>query len=120
MNGHLGEGNNGEEKCTGRHGLGRKNDEGQAVVDFPKRKGLAITNSFFVKKQTHYLIVRRRRIKEVVDTKVVVGKCVATQHRMVVSTIIVWTKWRRAPTAVKKIKWWKLEDPNAKNYSKQK
>ena len=48
--------------------------------------------------------MRRRRVKEVVDTKVVVGECVATQHRMVVSIIIVSAKWRRAPKAAKKIK----------------
>ena len=34
----------------GKHGLGRRNDEGQAVADFSKRVGLDITNSFFVKK----------------------------------------------------------------------
>ena len=34
LNGHVGEGNNGEEECMGRHGLGKRNNEGQAVVDF--------------------------------------------------------------------------------------
>ena len=42
--------------------------------------------------QVDYVIVRRRRIKEVVYTKVVVGECVATQHRMVVRTMIVCIK----------------------------
>ena len=37
--------------------------------------------------QGDYVIVRRRRIEEVVDTKVVVGECEATQHRMIVSTV---------------------------------
>ena len=86
LNGHVGEGNNGDEKCMGRHGLGKRNNEGQAVVDFAKRRELAITNTYFVKKVAHtvtyssggrslpveYIMVRRRRIKEVVDTKVVV------------------------------------------------
>ena len=117
MNGHVGEENNGGEECTGRHGLRRRYDEEQAEVDFAKRMGLAIPNILFVKKQAHkisyisggrsthvdYAIVRRRRIKEVVDTKVVVWKCVATQHRMVVCTMVVWTKWRRAVKVVKKI-----------------
>ena len=118
MNGHVGGGNNGDEEIMGRYGLGRKIDEEQAVVNFPKRMGLAITNTFFVKKHAHkityssdgrstqvdYVIVRRRRIKEVVDTKVVVGECVATQYVMVVSTMVAWTKWRSAPKAVKKLK----------------
>ena len=38
LNGHVGEGNNGDEECMGRHELGKKNNEGQAVVDFAKRR----------------------------------------------------------------------------------
>ena len=83
LNGHVGEGNNGDEECMGRHGLGKRNNEGQAVVDFAERRKLAITNTYFVKKPAHrvtyssggrssqadYIMVRRRRIKEVVDTE---------------------------------------------------
>ena len=53
MNGHVGEGNNGDEKNSGRHGLGRGNYEVQAVMDFAKRMGPSITNTFSVKKQAH-------------------------------------------------------------------
>ena len=84
LNGNVREGNNGDEECMGRYGLGKKNNEGQAVVDFAHRMELAITNTYFVKKPAHivtynsggrslqmdYVMVRRRRIKEVVDTKV--------------------------------------------------
>ena len=103
LNEHVGEGNNGDEECMGRHGLGKRNNQGQAVIDFAKRRELAITNTYFVKKPAHrvtyssgghslqvdYIMVRRRRIKEVVDTKVVVGESVAKQHRIVVSAIII-------------------------------
>ena len=34
LNGHVGEGNNGDEECMGRRGFGKRNNEGQAVVDF--------------------------------------------------------------------------------------
>ena len=60
-------------------------------------------------------MVRRQRIKEVVDTKVVVGESVAKQHRIVVSAIIIWTKWRKTPKLVKRIKWWKLKDSKVNN-----
>ena len=53
LNGHVGEVNNGDEECTGRRGLGKRNNEGQAVVDFAKRMELAITNTYFVKKPAH-------------------------------------------------------------------
>ena len=129
LNGHVEEGNNGDEECMGRHGLEKKNNEGQAVVDFAKRRELAITNTYFIKKPAHrvtyssggrssqvdYIMVRRRRIKEVVDTKVVVGESVAKQHRIVVSAIIIWTKCRKAPKLVKRIKWWKLKDSKVNN-----
>ena len=127
--GRVGEGKNGDEECMNRHGLGKRNNEGQAVVDFAKRIKLAITNTYFVKKPVHrvtynsgggslqvdYIMVRRRRIKEVVDTKIIVNESVAKQHRIVVSAIIIWTKWRKAPKPVKRIKWWKLKDLKVKN-----
>ena len=93
-------------------------------MDFAKRRELAITNTYFVKNPAHrvtysnggrslqvnYIMVRRRRIKEVVDTKIIVTESVAKQHRTVVSAIIIWTKWRKASKLVKRIKWWKLKD----------
>ena len=123
LNGHVREGNNGDEECMGRHGLGKRNNKGQAVVDFAKRRELAITITYFVKKPAHrvtytsggrssqvdYIMVRRRKIKEMVDTKIVVGESVAKQHRIMVSAIIIWTKWRKAPKLMKRIKWWKLK-----------
>ena len=122
QNWHVGEENNGDEKCMGRHGLGKRNNEGQAVMNFAKRRELAITNTYFVKKpayrviyssggrssQVNYIMVRRRRIKEVVDTKIVVGESVAKQYRIEVCAIIIRTKWRKTPKLVKGIKWWKL------------
>ena len=120
LNGHVGKRNNGGEKYMCRHGLGKRNNEEQEVV-FAKRMELAITNTYSVKKPEHrvtynsggrssqadYVMVRRRRIKEVVDTKTIVNESVAKQHRIVVSATI-WIKWRKAPKPVKRIKWWKL------------
>ena len=68
--------------------------------------GREITNTYFVNKPAHrvtynsggrssqvdYIMVRRRRIKEVVDTKVIVNESVAKQHRIVVCAIIIWSK----------------------------
>ena len=48
LNGHVGEGNNVDEECMGRHKLGKRNIEEQAVVDFAKRRELAITNTYLV------------------------------------------------------------------------
>ena len=99
------------------------------MVNFAKRMELAITNTYFVKKPAlrviynsvgrsllvDYVMVRRRRIKEAVNTEVIVGESVAKQHRIVVSAIMIWTKWRKAPKPVKRIKWWKLIDSKVQN-----
>ena len=53
LNGHVGEGNNGDEECMSRHGLRKRNNEEQAVVDFAKTMELVITNTCFVKKPAH-------------------------------------------------------------------
>ena len=129
LNGHVGEGNNGDEECMSRHGSGKRNNERQTVVDFSKRMELAVTNTYFVKKPSHriiynsgerssqvdYIMVRKRRIKEVVDTKITAHESATKQHRIVVSAIIIWTKWRKVPKPVKRIKLWKLKALKAKN-----
>ena len=110
LNGHVGEGNNGDDECMGRHGLGKRNNEGQAMVDFAEKMELAITNAYYVKKPAHtvtynsgkrslqvdYVMVRRRKIRKVVDTKVIVGKSAAKQNRIIVSAVIIGKKWRKA------------------------
>ena len=117
LNGLVEEGDNSDEECMGRHGLGKRNNEGQAVVDFAKRIELVITNTCFIKKPVHrvtynssrqslqvdYVMVRRQKIKGVVNTKVIVCENVAKQHQTVVSAIIIGTKWRKAPKPVKRI-----------------
>ena len=51
LNGHVRVKNNGDEECIGRHGLGKRTNEGQAVVNFAKRMELVITGTYFLKKQ---------------------------------------------------------------------
>ena len=60
-------------------------------------------------------MVRRQRIKEVMDTKIIVVESVAKLHITAVSAITIWTKWRKAPKPVKRIKWWNVKDSKVKN-----
>ena len=99
------------------------------MVDFAKQMEMAICNTYFMKKpaqritynsggrnsQVDYLLVRRNRLKEVVDTKVIAGECVAKQHRTVVCKLEIRTKWQKKAKHVKRIKWWKLRDPEMNN-----
>ena len=53
LNGHVGEGNIGDEKIMGSHGARTRNKEVSMFVDFAKRMDLAIVNTYFKKKDEH-------------------------------------------------------------------
>ena len=67
LNGHVGEGNNGDKECMSRHELGKRNNEGQAVVDFAKRMELPITIAYFVKKTAHRVSYKSGERRSQVD-----------------------------------------------------
>ena len=50
LNAHVGEGNINDEEPMGKHGFGRRNLEGQTVVEFVKRWELIVSNTMFVKR----------------------------------------------------------------------
>ncbi|KAK3525524.1 hypothetical protein QTP86_033966, partial [Hemibagrus guttatus] len=51
FNGHVGEGNTGDEEVMGKFGVKERNLEGQMVVDFAKR--MTVVNTYFQKRQEH-------------------------------------------------------------------
>ncbi|KAK3512632.1 hypothetical protein QTP70_018763 [Hemibagrus guttatus] len=124
FNGHVGEGNTGDEEVMGKFGVKERNLEGQMVVDFAKRMDMAVVNTYFRKREEHrvtyksggrrtqvdYILCRRGNLKEISDCKVVVGESVARQYRMVVCrmTLMVCKKKKRSEIE-KKTKWWKLK-----------
>ncbi|KAK3533100.1 hypothetical protein QTP70_006778 [Hemibagrus guttatus] len=81
FNGHVGEGNTGDEEAMGKFGVKERNLEGQMVVDFAKRMGMAVVNSYFQKMEEHrvtyksggrrtqvdYILCRRGDLKEISD-----------------------------------------------------
>ncbi|KAK3525884.1 hypothetical protein QTP70_010940 [Hemibagrus guttatus] len=53
FNGHVDEGNTGDEEVMGKFGVKERNLEGQMVVDFAKRMDMALVNTYFQKREEH-------------------------------------------------------------------
>ncbi|KAK3551155.1 hypothetical protein QTP70_013898 [Hemibagrus guttatus] len=53
FNGHVGEGNTGDEEVMGKFGVKERNLEGQMVVDFAKRMDMAVVNTYLQKREEH-------------------------------------------------------------------
>ncbi|KAK3544402.1 hypothetical protein QTP86_010538 [Hemibagrus guttatus] len=53
FNGHVGEGNTGDEEVMGKFRVKERNLEGQMVVDFAKRMDMAVVNTYFQKREEH-------------------------------------------------------------------
>ncbi|KAK3542268.1 hypothetical protein QTP86_021993, partial [Hemibagrus guttatus] len=102
FNGHVSEGNRGDEEVMGKFGVKERNLEGQMVVDFAKRMDMAVVNTYFQKREEHRVTYK---------SGVVVGESVARQHRMVVCSmsLMVCKKKRSKIEIEKKTKWWKLK-----------
>ncbi|KAK3548755.1 hypothetical protein QTP70_020328 [Hemibagrus guttatus] len=123
FNGHVGEGNTGDEEVMGKFGVKERNLEGQMVVDFAKRMDMGVVNTYFQKREEHrvtyksggrstqvdYILCRRGNLKEISDCKVVVGESVARQHRMVVCRMTLMICKKKRSETEKKTKWWKLK-----------
>ncbi|KAK3525717.1 hypothetical protein QTP70_005875 [Hemibagrus guttatus] len=123
FNGHVGEGNTGDEEVMGKFGVKERNLEGQMVVDFAKRMDMGVVNTYFQKREEHtvtyksggrrtqvdYILCRRGNLKEISYCKVVVGESVARQHRMVVCRMTLMVCKTKRSKIEKKTKWWKLK-----------
>ena len=124
FNGHVGEGNTGDERVMGKYGIQDRNAEGQMVVDFAKRTEMAILNTYFQKRLNHkvtyksgnrttqidYILCKRGKLKEVSDCKVVAGESVAKQHRLLMCRMTILVKKRKKEKLAQRTKWWKLRN----------
>ena len=123
FNGHVGEGNRGDENVMGRYGDKARNAEGQLLVDFATRMEMAVVNTYIKKREEHrvtyksggrstqvdYIICRRAYLNDIGDCKVIAGDNIAKQHRLLVCRMTLETRKRRITKAEPRIKWWKLK-----------
>ena len=127
---YIGRGNTGYERWHGGFGHGEKNQEGENILEFTQAYDLALGNSFFEKREEHYvtymsgtnrtvidyILVRRQDLRDLKNCKVIPGESIASQHRLLVATMEFKAHHKRQPRArVKKIKWYMLKQQEKKD-----
>ncbi|KAK3543139.1 hypothetical protein QTP70_011674 [Hemibagrus guttatus] len=71
FNGHVGEGNTGDEEVMGKFGVKERNLEGQMVVDFAKRMDMAVVNTYFQKREEHRVTYKSGEVEQALGGQVV-------------------------------------------------
>jgi hypothetical protein len=126
LNGHVGHANDGFDRNHGGQGHGNRNEDGTRILEHAEAWDLAITNTFFKKRDSHlityysggrtsqidYWMVRRRDLKMVTNTKVIPYNSTAPQHRLLVldAKVCLDRTIGRPTTNIERIKWWKLPE----------
>ena len=123
-NGHIGSHSTAFEDVHGGQNLGKRNHEGERLLEFAVANELVVGNSWFKKKFEHlvtyqsgdcktridYILYKRSFRKMVSNVKVIVGEECATQHRLVVSDFKVYTHAHSKRRFVPRTKVWKLKN----------
>ncbi|CAG4965439.1 unnamed protein product [Colias eurytheme] len=122
LNGHIGETAINYRDVHGGYGYGTVNREGISILDFCSRHGLAIVNSWFQKKNEHlitykssgnntqidYILCQRSALKSFKDCKVIPGEALTSQHRLLVSKLILPKSIQVNKDRTPRIKWRQL------------
>ena len=100
LNAHLSKDRRSYEKVWGPHGLGIKNDEGEALLEFCLRNKMCAANTWFGKLENHkityssgeaksqidFMLVRKQDMRKMLDCKAIPSEVVAPQRKPVVAT----------------------------------
>ena len=125
-NGHVGSKADGYEGIHGGEGFGRRNTEGERVLDFAVANKMVVNNTFFKKRQSHlityesgphntqisYILSRKEHLKMVKDVKVIPSEECVTQHKLLVGSLNLYPSNVQERPFVPKRRVWKLKDPS--------
>lgn len=135
LNGHVGRDRRGVERWHGGWSVGERNAEGQRILDFMSAQDMTLLNTFFKKEenqlntyksggrtsQIDFLACRRKDIRDVQDCRVINGEDVSTQHRLVLAKMKIREEEKRGrDKRMRKIKWWRLKEPETRRQFKEK
>ena len=109
----------------GGQAIGKRNTEGERVLEFAFNNELVVGNTWFKKKPSHlvtyqsgnaatqidFILYRRSFRKQVSNVKVILGEEIAPQHRLLVGDFRVSIPPQPKRKFVSRIKVWKLRDP---------
>ena len=124
-NGHIGSQSTRFEEVHGGQAIGKRNTEGERILEFAFANELVVGNTWFKKKPEHlvtyqsgnaatqidFILYRRSFRKQVSNVKVILGEVCASQHRLLVGDFRVSIPPQPKRKFVPRIKVWKLRDP---------
>ena len=104
FNGHVGGEADGYEGVHGCHGFGRRNLEGELLLEFAEARDLVVANTWFKKKDKQvvtyesggnrsmidYILVRKLDMKMLADATVIPNEPCILQHKLLFCSV----KWR--------------------------
>ena len=124
-NGHIGSQSTGFKEVHGGQAIGKRNTEGERILEFAFAKELVVGNTWFKKKPEHlvtyqsgnaatqidFILYQWSFRKQVSNVKVILGEECASQHRLLVGDFRVSIPPLAKRKFVPCIKVWKLRDP---------
>ena len=133
FNGHVGKAAEGFNGVHGGCGFGSCNADGTRILDLCIAVNLAITNTYFMKPDSHlvtyrsgnsctqvdYNLTRRSDLKQVQNVKVNRNEGCVTQHELVVCEINLRTQIRKQHKHPPKRRIWKLRKPDVQEKYKK-
>ncbi|XP_049958723.1 uncharacterized protein LOC126475126 [Schistocerca serialis cubense] len=110
----------------GPEGWGNRNREGKLLLEFCKRNGLAIANSWYKKRSSNkitwysgdwsqtsvvdYVLVDRQMMSSLTDVKVIPSEALDSDHRLLVATLREKKDRRATDIQEKRLKTWMLKE----------
>ena len=117
----------------GGRGFGSGNADGTRILDLCTTANLAVTNTYFMKPDSHlvtyrsgnsctqvdYIVTRRSDLKQVQDVKVIGNEECVTQHKLLVCEMTLRTQIRKQHKLPLKRRIWKLRKPEVQEKYKK-